>query len=454
MKPMLRQFVACVVACFCAGSAFAGGFIRDAEIEHYLTTLSTPVFRSAGLSPESVHIFIIEQDSINAFVAGGSNIFLHTGLLLKTENPETLIGVIAHETGHIAGGHLIRGMEQLEAARIGTILSYVLGAAAVAAGAKDAGMAVMSAGGHTAERSLLANSRTNEEAADQAALRFLDANQISATGMLQMFQTLRRQEKQHFSTIDPYTLTHPLSQERLTYIRNHIDTTNFKDAKLAEPLPTLHQRMLGKLEGFLQDPDTVLARYSPSDMSLRARYARAVAYYRKSDVAQSESIINALITDYPQDAYFHEMKGQLLFEHGKIADAISAFRQAHAIDSDAPLISTALAQSLLASPRLSADALNEAISLLSRATQKDGSYDLSWQLLAEAHGKAGHKGEMYLALAEKADLQENPKSALDFSDKAMKALDTKSPTWQRAQDIHTQAEKELKDHPERNSPPR
>ena len=169
-----------------ASSALAGGFIRDAEIEHYLTTLASPVFHSAGLPPESVHIFMIDQDSINAFVAGGSNIFLHTGLLLKTETPETLIGVIAHETGHISGGHLIRGMENLEAAQIGTILSYVLGAAAVVAGAKDAGMAVMSAGGQVAQRGMLANSRTNEESADQAALRFLDANRISASGMLLM----------------------------------------------------------------------------------------------------------------------------------------------------------------------------------------------------------------------------------------------------------------------------
>ncbi len=446
MKKLLKMLCAFVYSCAVANSALAGGFIRDAEIEHYLTTLSSPIFHAAGLPPESVHIFMIEQDSINAFVAGGSNIFLHTGLLLKTETPETLIGVIAHETGHIAGGHLLRGTEQLQAAQIGTILSYVLGAAAVATGAKDAGMAVMSAGGQVAQRGMLANSRTNEESADQAALRFLDANHISAAGMLAMFETLRRQEKQHYATLDPYTLTHPLSQERLIYIRNHLDTSPYKDATLAQPIHLMHQRMLGKLEGFLEDPDIVLTRYAAQDKDIRARYARAVAYYRKSDMPHAIEGMDAIIKDYPSDPFFIEMKGQILFEHGKINEAITAFYAAHHINTQAPLIDTELAQALLSATPLTPAKLEEAISLLTHATIKDATYDLSWQLLAEAQGKAGHKGEMYLALAEKASLQEDIKSALALSKKASEILTPHSPPWQRAQDIHQQAEREDKNN--------
>jgi predicted Zn-dependent protease len=368
-------------------------------------------------------------------VAGGSNIFLHTGLLLETSTPDMLLGVLAHETGHIAGGHLLRGAEQLRAARIGTILSYIGGIAAVASGAGDAGMAVMTAGAQTSQRGILAYTRSNEESADQAALGFLDSNHLSANGMLQMFEILQRKERQHYATIDPYTLTHPLSKERINNIRSHMEFSSYKNNLLQEPFITMHARMLGKLEGFLQSPDSVLTRYPTSDKSIRAHYARAVAYYRKPDIDAALAEMDALQKTAPKDAYYYDMRGQILFEHGKIKEAQDAYRKAFQYAPSNPLIQTSLAQTLMAQKNTSPAQFTEAVSLLQKSAQNDASNALSWRLLAEAQGNLGNKGGMHLAQAELAALQNDLKSAESFSMQALQELPSRSPAWYRAQDL-------------------
>ena len=428
--------------------ALAGGLIRDAEIEHYLNRLAEPIFRSAGLPPESVHIYMLQDDSINAFVAGGSNIFLHTGLLLETSTPDMLLGVLAHETGHIAGGHLLRGTEQLRAARIGAILSYVGGIAAVAAGAADAGMAVMTAGSHTAERGILAYTRSNEDSADQAAMRFLDANHLSASGMLEMFEILQRNERQHYAALDPYSMTHPLSKERLANIRSHLGASAYSASLLGEPFLTMHARMLGKLEGFMQSPDTILARYPSSDTSIRAHYARAVALFRKPDIQAALIEMDHLQKTAPKDPYYYDMRGQILFEHGKIDDAEQAYSKANALAPNTPMIQTSLAQTWMAHKAPSKEQLQKAVHLLDGATQKDTSNGLSWRLLAEAQGKLGNQGEMHLAQAEHAALENDMVQAEYFSNQALKEIPPRTPAWYRAQDLSVLAQREKENKPD------
>lgn len=439
---ILQCVLSLLILCCTGVSAHAAGLIRDAEIEHYVKTLAAPIFQSAGLPPDSVHIYFLQDDSINAFVAGGSNIFIHTGLLLETTTPDMLLGVLAHETGHIAGGHLLRGTEALRAARIGAVLSYIGGVAAMAAGAGDAGMAVMSAGTHTAERGILAFTRSNEDAADQAALRFLDSSHISAEGMMQMFQLLERNQRQHYAKLDPYTLTHPLSKERLHNIRNHLDTSPAKSHTLKEPFLTQHARMLAKLEGFLQSPSTVLARYPVSDTSIRARYARAVAYFKKPDINASLAEMDALQKDAPKDAYYYDMRGQILFEHGRLQDAETAYTKANALAPNTPIIQTALAQTWMAQTTPSPDILRKSAQLLQQATHKDSSNELSWRLLAEAQGKLNNMGEMHLAQAELSSLQNDIKQAEAFTNFALKELPARSPSWYRAQDLSLLIERE------------
>ncbi len=415
-----------------ASTAQASGLIRDAEIEAYLRDLSTPVWKAAELDPSAVRIFIISEDSINAFVAGGSNIFFHTGLLLATDTPEMLIGVIAHETGHIAGGHLARGSEQVAKAQVGAVIAYVLGAAAAASGAGDAGAAILSAGPHAAMRSLLAFSRSNEQSADQAGLSYLNQIGVSPEGMLDMFERLRREEKRYLGSPDPYTLTHPLTRERISSIRGQASQSPFRDAKLPELDQIRHQRMQAKLYGFMRPQNQVLSRYM--DDSVPARYARAVSFYRSSDMNKALPLIDGLIAESPSDAYFHELKGQMLFETGRIEEARTAYREASKLQPTSALLRADYARTLLAKP--SSDTLQkEAIALLEQSSQQDPSYNSSWRLLAEAYGKQGVQGKAHLALAEEAAMRDDTDAMRIQAALAIEKLPSGSPAYLRAQDI-------------------
>lgn len=425
--------------------ANAGGLIRDAEIEKYLRDLSTPVWRAADLEPSAVHIFIINEDNINAFVAGGSNIFFHTGLLLATDTPEMLLGVIAHETGHIAGGHLARGAEQVAKAQIGAVIAYVLGAAAAAGGAGDAAGAILSAGPQVAMRNLLAFSRSNEQSADQAGFSYLEKVGVTPEGMLDMFERLRRDEKRYLGQPDPYALTHPLTKERISSLRSQVSRSPHLKDRLSPEIEARHARMQAKLYGFMRPPAQVLARYMGDDIP--ARYARAVAYYRSSELTKALPLIDGLVTERPDDPYFHELKGQMLFEAGRIDEACVAYRQASMLASDSALLRADYARTLLAGS-VDESARQEAISLLERSSQQDPSYNLSWRLLAEAYGKEKRTGEAHLALAEEAALRDDADAMRVHATLALEKLPQASPARLRAQDIKRFAirrEREKKD---------
>lgn len=422
---------------FCPLTAQAS-LIRDAEIEHTLRVYGDPVFKAAGLKPSSVRIFIVGDDSLNAFVAGGANMFIHTGLILATDSPDMLIGVMAHETGHIAGGHLAQGSEAMRNAQIGSILSYVLGAAAAVASKKpEAAGVIISGGQNTAMRNFLSHTRANEEAADQSALGSLDALGISASGMMKVFALLQRNERLHSNHPDPYLLTHPLSATRLEYVRHHVEESKIPQGQYPPLLTTLHQRMIAKLHGFLQSPEQTLRRYPLSDKSVPARMARAVAYYKMPDLKRSLTEIDSLIAESKNDPFFHELKGQILFENGKPAEALFSYAQANRLLPDSPLILTDLAKVELAQD--DGKRLASAITHLEKATALDNSNGFSWRLLATAYGKAGEKGKAYVALAEEALLENDAKTALSNADAALSLLKNKSPAQQRAQDIKTLA---------------
>lgn len=413
-------------------SAHGGGLIRDAETEQYLRQISTPIWQAAGLEPEAVSLFLLDEDTINAFVAGGSNIFIHTGLLLATDTPEMLIGVIAHETGHIAGGHLARGSEQIARAQIGAVISFVLGAAAAASGAGQAGAAILSAGPHAANRGLLAFTRSNEQAADQAGLSYLELTHLTPEGMLDMFERLRRDEKRFLGTPDPYALTHPLTSERISNIRMQVDKSPYRETHYPADIQLKHQRMQAKLYGFMRPLSQVLGRYL--DDSVPARYARAVAYYRSSDLTNALPLINGLLTEQPNDPFFHELKGQMLFESGRLPEARDAYREANRLAPDSALLRADYARTLLANPSTDVQK-REAIALLERASRQDPSYSISWRLLAEAYGQTGSPGKSHLALAEEAAMRDDPDAMRIQAGLALDKLPSGTPSYLRAQDI-------------------
>lgn len=414
-------------------------FIRDAEIENTIRAYAAPLFKAAHLEPSAIRIFLVRDSSLNAFVAGGQKLFINTGLLMRSEHAGQVIGVIAHETGHIAGGHLSRTHAELENASAQNILAYVLGGAAmIATGRGDIGSAIIMGGQEMGRRSLLKYSRTQESAADQAALGLLDATGQSARGLLEFLEILGDQELLSVKQQDPYVRTHPLSRERISFLRDHLSRSPNTERPPAADLQERHRRMRAKLHAFLEPIALTLRRYGPSDTSLEARYARAVAYYRKPDLARALPLIEGLIADYPEDPFFHELKGQMLYENGRPAEALESYRTAVRLLPNSALLRRGLAQVQLEIN--DAELLEPAVANLRAALQLESDSSFTWRQLAIAYGRQGRMGQSSLALAEEAMLKGIRADALHHAGRAGKLLAEGSSGWLQAQDILQAAE--------------
>lgn len=438
---MLRRtslFALVMTGWFCSAfSAHAVPLIRDAEIEHTLGVYGAPLFRANGLKPSAVNLYIVQDNRLNAYVAGGANMFLNTGMIMACETPDMLLGIMAHETGHIAGGHLARGGEKLKDAQIGGIMTFVLGAAAAAvSGQPEAAVAVLSGGQSAVMRNFFTFTRSNEEAADQSALNTLDALGISASGMVETFALLKRNERSRGRTVDPYMLTHPLTNSRITHVRNHAETSKIPYGSYPSKLNALHQRMRAKLYGFLNSPERTFAHYPKSNRSVAARMARAIAYYKMPDLPQALGEMDSLLSEMQGDPFLHELKGQVLFENNRPEEALASYRTAHTLLPESPLILLDLARVELAQepPLLDSAITHLETSLRMRADNANG-----WRLLAGAYGKKNNHGMRLLALSEEAMLYDNPDAALRQVNAALELLPKNTPKYIRAKDVKSYA---------------
>lgn len=371
------------------------GLIRDAEIETYLRELSAPVMQSAGINPRDVRIYLVNDGALNAFVAGGMNLFLNTGLIIRTETPEQLLGVIAHETGHIAGGHLTRVAPAQKRAAIEMIAAAILAAAAGVAGAPDVAGAIVAGGATQATAGLAKFSRGQEQAADQAAVTYLERTGITSEGLAE-FLVVLEQENITRTRPPPYLLSHPLTRDRVSFVEQQAKTRGGHE--LDGAVHAEHARVRAKLQGFLDRPDRTLREYANDD-SLPGRYAQAIAYYRTPDLQRALGVIDGLIADYPDDPYFHELKGQMLFEHGRVADAVAPYRQAVRYAPQSSLLHLGLGRALLESGA-QADAIVE----LRETVRLEPSSAAGWRYLGIALGRSGSTAEADWALGESAYL--------------------------------------------------
>ncbi|MCC7272683.1 MAG: M48 family metallopeptidase [Alphaproteobacteria bacterium] len=430
--------IACILASQPGVAQTRVSLIRDAEIEGTIRAYAAPLFAVAGLDPDAVQVYLVNDARINAFVAGGQRLFLNTGLILRAKTPNQLSGVIAHETGHIAGGHLARLQEALSTASTTAIIAMLLGiaAAALAGDGRAAGAAIIG-GTSLAERNLLQYNRGQESAADQAGLGFLERTGQSARGMLQFFEILSRQELLAAVRQDPYLRSHPLTRERMDAVAAHVRRSRYGDAKDPPELQARHDRMIAKLKGFLQTPGETLRDYPANDLGLPARYARAVAHFRTPNMEKALAEIDGLIADFPRDAYFHELKGQMLFETGRVADAEAPYREAQRLAPEEPLLRGSLAQVLLERNR--PELVVEARALLNEAVRKEERNGFFWRLLAIAYGREGNIGMAALALAEQASANGDHKIAVQQAGRAKQTLATGSPAWLRAEDIQAES---------------
>ena len=410
---------------FFSSPALAINLIRDAEIEKTLHDYGAPIFKAARINPDDVKIYIVNEDSINAFTAGGLNLFVNTGLILRADSSNMIIGVMAHETGHIVGGHLIKRMGEVDNLTVETILTTVLGAAVTVAGLPNAGMGVIAAGQHVAERNYASFSRQQEVSADAAAIKFLNATHQSAGGMLKLFEILRRDQTLTYGSLDPYAISHPLSQDRVEHVRSEI---MISDIPQTDNFASQHTRMVAKLHGFLEKPEITFLKYT--DESVPSLYARSIAYFKQSNFTKSFAELDKLLALQPNDPFFNELKGQFLSESGHPRDAIVYYEKADNLYPKSSLIKTELGKVLLDSGKY-----DEAVNKLSQSSQLEPTNAETWHLLATAYGKKGNEALSNLMLAEEANVMGKNDQARQFARLAKDGLTKNSPGWIRANDI-------------------
>jgi predicted Zn-dependent protease len=418
--------------------------IRDAEIEQLLRDYLAPILKAAGLAQQNVQVVIVQQQSFNAFVVDGRRIFVNVGALMQSKTPNQIIGVLAHETGHIAGGHLARLRQEISNLQTAAIIGMLLGAGAMVAGARSGsrgdgltqfGAAAVTGQGEIIRRTLLSYQRSQEEAADRAAVRFLTATGQSAKGMYETFVRLAQETMFISQGADPYGQSHPMPRERVDTLLAMGKAEPHWDKTDSPELDLRHQMMRAKLSGFTERPDTVARRYPLNDASLPARYARAISAYRFSEVRGAIAQIDALIKVQPNNPYFHELKGQALLETGKPAEAVAPLRRAAALAPDAPLIRIMLGQALVASsdPKLT----DEAVDTLRKALARDGEVPDGYRQLAIAFGRKGDNAQADLASAQASFAAGDVKTARELAGRARQRFPTGSPGWVRADDIYS-----------------
>jgi predicted Zn-dependent protease len=413
--------------------------IRDAEIEQLLREYTQPILKAAGLAQQNVHVIIINDRSFNAFVADGHRIFINSGALMQAKTPNEVIGVLAHESGHIAGGHLARMREQMANASTESLVALLLGIGAMVAGARsggsgaDIGMAAMTMPQGLIQSTMLSYIRTQEEQADRAGVKFLTANGQSPKGMYDTFKRLGDEILFQARYIDPYLQTHPMPKERVAALEELVKTSPYWDKKDSPELQFRHDMMRAKLYGYMDRSEISGNRYPASDQSLPARYARAIAASRFADPRAGMAQIDALIEAQPQNPYFHELKGQTLLEGGKPAEAIAPLRRAVQLAPNPTLIQVMLGQALVESNDPAR--LNEAISVLEGSVSRDPDSPEAYNQLAMAYGRKGDLGHADLASAQSAITRGDLKAARMLAGRAKDRFPIGSPGWVRADDI-------------------
>ncbi|MEL7490719.1 MAG: M48 family metalloprotease [Pseudomonadota bacterium] len=414
------------------GSASAQQLLRDTEIEQWIDDYSLPIFRAAGLPAEQVNILLIGDPTPNAF-AGGLNMGIHTGLITTADTPNQVVGVIAHEAGHIAGGHTARSDEALANATRPMLLSLVLAAGAIAAGAPDAGLAVLGLGQTIGVANALKYSRGQESSADQAAITYLDRVGHSSRGLIEFFGKLRNLQVITARQANPYLQTHPLANNRMSALTRRAQESEHY-LKTDTPEEIKRMRMIqAKIKGFLQEAHFTMREYPLSDSSDPARYARAVAYYRSAQIEKGLEEIDTLIAKDPDNPYFFELKGQMLFEYGRVQESIEPHRRSTELAPTKALLKINLGRALLATE--DTDNYDAAIKVFKSALQLEPDNSFGWYELARAHGGLDQIGLAHLASAESRYHVGDKGQANQFARRALAALDRGTPEYRKAADI-------------------
>ncbi|WP_245557291.1 M48 family metalloprotease [Kaistia granuli] len=414
--------------------------VRDAETEALIQDYLKPIFKAAGLRSSSIELYLVNSPAFNAFVASGDKIFVNTGAIIDSQTPNELIGVLAHETGHLAGNHQIQLRQQLETARTMAMIGSVVGMGAAIAGAASgsgdaarAGGGIAMGSGELVRRGLLAYQRSEEMAADRSALTYLDKSGQSAKGMIRTFE--RFSDNTLFSSrgANPYLQSHPLPNERIDLIQGAAKKSKFYNTKDSPELQARHDMVRAKLSAFSEDSMLVMRRYPPSDTSMPARYARAILAYRTGNSRNALDQISSLIKSRPNFPYFYELQGQVLLESGRAKEAVAPLRKAVAAAPKSGLLRIMLGQALVELG--DKKSIDEAVKNLTIGLQTDPDMPIGYRSLARAYAMRGDVAMADLATAQGEFAEGKFKEAKARAKRAQGQFKTGSPAWLRADDI-------------------
>lgn len=419
--------------CLTVSAAQAQGLVRDTEIEMVMREYTDPFLEAAELDPEAVDLYLIGDMEFNAFVTGGQNIFLHTGLIVRAQNPGEIKGVIAHEVAHIELAHLARSQDAMRGGMATMFATMGIGIIAAIAGAPDAGAAIMASAERFAGLDFMRYSRGQEASADQAAVRLLTATGQSGRGLVTTFERLAYQERLSFQRRWEYFRSHPLSADRVAALRRNVEASPYYEVEdTPEDIAQL-ARLQAKIIGFMAPPSQTFERYPESDTSIPARYARSVAYFKEGQMVDAEREIAALIEAEPDNPFFHELLGQVRFESGSISDSIAPTRRAVELLPDAPLLKVYLARSLVAEG--GEENTQEALRHLNQALVREPSNTFGWFQKALAHQALGETAMAELATAERYFAIGDERQAHIFARRAHEELERGSQGWIRSAEL-------------------
>jgi len=441
LRILTAVMITTVVTLCGISNATAQSLLRDTEIEEILEGFTTPLLRAAGLSPEAVDIYIVNDPSLNAFVTRGQNIFLHTGLILASDTPNQLKGVIAHEAGHIADGRIARSDYQNRSAYGSILIAAGIGLAAILAGEAEAGALILGGSQQFGALEVLAHTRTGESVADQYAAQYMERTGQSGMGLIEFFEKFRYQEVLSQARRYPYFRSHPLSSDRIDSLREVVGESPYVNKTDTDKEIYDLAMMKAKLRGFLDGAQIVFSLYPESDISDPARLARSVAYFKGADLKNATREIDALISKHPRNPYYHELKAQILYESGRGQQSLAPIAEARRLKPDAPLLEIAHAQALI--EKGEPTSVQEAVLLLKSALQKEKTNGAAWYYLSQAYGKQRKDALAKYAIAEQAYHTGDLQRSRSFAARAQEDLPRSLPQWRRASDIIVIADAQL-----------
>ena len=415
--------------------------LRDAEIENILYEATRPLLNAANLNPKSVKLYLVNDQSLNAFVAGGQKIFIHTGLILNSLNFDQILGVLAHEMGHISGGHLIRASQARKTSSTSALMGLMLGSVAIMAGSPNAGAAAIQLGRDVGIKKYLSFSRIQEIAADQAGLKYLEKSGQSAIGLLEFMETLQNQELLSKNHQDPYVRTHPLNQNRIQSIRFHIKHSKYSNIRVSKKLEEDYEVMKAKIFGYTKPLSETLRIYTKLKTKPFNKYAHAMAYFRVGNMGKAIELMGQLTEEYPSNPFYEELNGQIFLKFGQTHKALKSLKKSVKLMPDSPLLRSELAdvQIQINKPEY----LKEAIIHLEYSLLKERNNPRMWRQLGIAYGRLGDLGKSWQALSEESFIRGQYQDALRHAKRAQRKLKAGSSSWLRAEDISLASQRHL-----------